>query len=298
MKGLLRGVYAALPFKRQVFGVIRRFWRVPERVYRHLHFTGTFRVDVGPQSSFLMRHYGYQIENELFWTGLEGWERESLKLWRALCHDASVILDVGANTGMYALVARVENPRARILAFEMIDAIHERLLANVGLNRFDITCVRAAISDRRGTATYFQPISAEAHSYGLGLGDTTGEAEAGRDVEVPTTTLSAVIEEHRLPTVDLVKLDIEGHEPEAMRGFGEYLARFKPTLLVEVLSQARADQLNALVRGLGYLSFDIDEHRGVTPTSRIGPSSTYNVLLCSAVTARRLGLPAETALAS
>jgi tRNA1(Val) A37 N6-methylase TrmN6 len=41
-----------------------------------------------------------------------------LALWIKLCRQSETILDVGANTGVYALVAGAVNKKAKIFAFE------------------------------------------------------------------------------------------------------------------------------------------------------------------------------------
>ena len=53
-----------------------------------------------------MNHFGLELENELFWAGLEGgWEKTSMSLWIKLVKASVVVLDIGANTGLNALVA-------------------------------------------------------------------------------------------------------------------------------------------------------------------------------------------------
>ncbi len=104
-RSIIKQCYAALPFKQPAYKVLRRLGPPPERIYRHLHFKGTIEVDVSPTEHFRMQHHGYMIENELFWKGLAGWEKVSMELWTRLSKRCNVILDIGANTGMYALVA-------------------------------------------------------------------------------------------------------------------------------------------------------------------------------------------------
>ena len=55
-----------------------------------------------------------------------------------------------------------------------------------------------------------------------------------------------------LPRVDLVKMDIELHEPTALRGMRRTLEQFRPTLLVEVLTEKAGEGVAAALDGLGY----------------------------------------------
>ena len=113
MKSVLKSIYRAIPFKQQIYVLVRSVWRPPQRLYRHLHFVGTMKIKVDEQHSFRMRHYGYLIENEIFWNGImNSWEKNSLRIWKKLVERCDVIVDVGANTGVYSLLAKSINPGA------------------------------------------------------------------------------------------------------------------------------------------------------------------------------------------
>lgn len=82
MKQLLKSLYSVFPFKKQLFSVIKTFWTPPTSIYRHLHFKAPFNVTIAPNEQFKMQHYGFEIENEVFWKGVQnGWEKQSLSLW-------------------------------------------------------------------------------------------------------------------------------------------------------------------------------------------------------------------------
>jgi FkbM family methyltransferase len=77
---------------------------------------------------------------------------------------------------------------------------------------------------------------------------------ASYELEVPARTLSAVLDAHRVRHVDLLCLDLEGHEPAALRGLD--LARHRPTfILVEAWDRPAIDeQLGRLYAPLAELS--------------------------------------------
>jgi len=146
-KSILKNIYRTVPFKRELYTLIRPVFSPPKRVYQHLHFEGPIRVEVEPGKSFTMMHHGFEVENDIFWAGLfGGWEKTSLRLWHQLCAEADVILDVGANTGVYALLSKTTNPHAKVFAFEPVERIFSKLAANVELNGYDITCIKKAAS--------------------------------------------------------------------------------------------------------------------------------------------------------
>lgn len=59
------------------------------------------------ETPFRMWHHGYQIEKEVFWSGLFGrWVGASMRVWVREARQAQVSLDVGSNTGLYVLAAK------------------------------------------------------------------------------------------------------------------------------------------------------------------------------------------------
>jgi FkbM family methyltransferase len=156
MKFFLKTVYSLIPFKKQIFSILRTVWVPRQSLYKHLHFKGRFRVQVEPGKSFQLIHYGFEIENEIFWRGIDnGWEKISMGLWRQLCNESQVIFDIGANTGIYSLVAKTVNPEARVFAFEPVERVFDKMVKNYELNKYIITCYQKAVSNYSGKAKIY-----------------------------------------------------------------------------------------------------------------------------------------------
>lgn len=291
MKHLLKSLYKALPFKREIFHVVRAVLPLPEPVFKHLHFTGPFTVKVGDHPSFRIMHHGHMIENELFWRGLKGWERVSFELWRRLCPTADTILDIGANTGVYALIAQATNPQATVIAVEPVQRIFDKLSLNARMNGDQVRAIRAAVTDHTGTAIlYDQP----AHEHVLSVSldpEWNKESPWLRPVEVPCTTVVDLLRAHGLAKADLLKIDVETHEPAVLNGCGTLIREHRPTMLIELLNDDVARRVAAQVEGLGYEFYDVDD---VTwPPRRVevlGRSRHFNFLICQPQVARAIGL--------
>ncbi|GGD31773.1 FkbM family methyltransferase [Aureimonas glaciei] len=268
---------------------VLRLLPLPQAVYRSLHFRDVVTLSAGPGADFRMHHFGYQVENDLYWAGYgRGWEATSLRLWALLAKRADVILDIGANTGVYALAAQAVNPAARIFAFEPVPRIAQRLAANAALNGASIAVVIAGASDQTGHATIFEPDAEHAYSASL-TREMLGAAPQMLESKVPVTRIDAFAVAHGLRRVDLVKIDAERHEPEVLAGFGDRLARDRPSLLVEVLDRAMGERLSPLLSGPGYLSFRVDERMGIVPDDILG-RHPGNYLLCRPDVADGLGI--------
>lgn len=290
-KRIAKRIYSAIPFKRELFTALRAVVKVPEPIYRHLHFKGAFTVRVDKDRAFRMMHHGYLIENELFWRGLEGWEKISLELWKRLSERSQVILDIGANTGIYSLVASTVNPDATIVAAEPVARVYEKLTRNVALNEHGIVTLRAAISDRSGTAVLYDQAESE-HVLSVSLDpDWNKESPALRPVEVPCMTVMGMLEQVDARTADLIKIDVETHEPAVLRGFLEMLRRDKPSLMIELLTEDVVRQVAEMLDGLGYEYYNIDDVTWPPPrVDVLSRSDHYNFLVCQPEVARSIGL--------
>jgi FkbM family methyltransferase len=290
MKRVLKQLYRALPLKQQVFSGLKRVWQPSESFFKHLHFHGDFTVAVDATHSFRMRHYGYFLENEIFWNGLEhGHEPVSYGLWKKLAARSQVILDIGANTGVYSLIAKSLNPGAKVFAFEPVKRVFEKLEINRQLNGYDFVSFELALSDHDGEAVIYDT-DAE-HTYSVTVNqDTTPVGANVIETKIRIERLDTFIEREHLERIDLMKIDVEAHEPEVLSGMGNYLERYKPTILIEILNDEIGERVERLVEDHGYLYFNIDDHAGtLRQVEHIGKSDFWNYLLCDATTAKELG---------
>ena len=283
----LKQMLALLPAKRPIFSAIRGVWRPP--FYRSLRFTGPFPVGLGNGVHVRLNHPpGYGIETEWFWRGIAGWEAISIQVWMNLCRGLgpnAVIFDIGACEGIYALVSKALVPRARVVAIEALPENSRRLKENIELNGYDIEAVEVACCDRDGQATLFGSAEDSFNEASLIPNRDPNSTAAG--VTVRTRSLDSLVEERALDRLDLVKIDVEGAEPDVLRGMEKALSRFRPTMLIEILTAEAGAQVDQLMQPLGYVYFDINDHPGKGPLAlrgreRIGKGISLNWLVVPA----------------
>jgi len=275
IKRFLRSLVNSLPLKQPLFRAIRFFWVPSPNVYQHLHFVGKFSVELTQGQRFFLYHPGFIIENEIFWRGLYGsWEADSLRLWSALATTSKEILDIGANTGVYSVLAKAHNPDAIVHAFEPNKKYFEFILKNNLINSFDI----------------------KAHDYGIGdsdsdamLGDYSGERDY---IEARVRSIDSLIEDKTIRRVDLIKIDVERYEVEVLRGFSKYISLYTPAIIIEVLDDNIANMIDDFISGLrlDYLKFNINERGSIRQTDIITKSDHWNYLLCTQEQALGIGL--------
>jgi hypothetical protein len=128
------------------------------------------------------------------------------------------------------------------------------------------------------------------HEYGASLRQQHSEGFTNTATEVQTITLDRFVEENGIGRIDLMKIDVEHYEPEVLEGFTNYISRFKPSMLIEILADETGNRVQKLVEGLGYLYFSINENEGLKRKGTMTKSEGFNYLLCSEETATSLQL--------
>lgn len=144
-------------------------------------------------------------------------EAEAVRVWMSAIRRNGLALDVGAYTGIYGiLAARVG---AAVLAVEPNREAAERLDMNAALNGCAVPVLTVAASDATGPARLAgtRRLSSAAH---LAEGDGSPVLKA---------RLDDLIE----GGLSVVKLDVEGHEVEALRGMERLIRESLPVLIVE-----------------------------------------------------------------
>jgi FkbM family methyltransferase len=291
VKELFKTVYDVIPLKKELYSFIKFFYSPPESIYKHLYFNGRFTVQVQPDKKFKVYHRGYMVENEIFWKGLEGgWEKKSIELWIKLCRDADIIFDIGANTGIYGLIAKAVNKHSKVFCFEPIPKVFGLLKENVALNNYDIDCREVALSDYIGNAKIYMAQNLD-FEYSVTVNKNRTTDANAKEMDIKVDALQSFIETNHIPHIDLMKIDVETHEVEVLKGMGTYLAKFKPTMIIEVLEEGIAEKLNKLLYGMGYLYFNIDDAKGtIRQLDKLAKSDYYNFLVCSPEVAQKLAL--------
>jgi len=220
--------------------LIKSIYTPSQNVYQHLTFKGIFKVFSGT-NNFKIINTETIIENQLFWKGLDGFEPESLKLWARMSKNADVIFDLGANSGIFSLISKSENPNSKVYAFECVERVFEVLEKNIAINNYDVSCYMQAVSSEDGVGYFVDDDEAFTNSVVVNM--DIEETASGRGVDpgelhkvkTELIKLDTFIEQNNIKKIDLMKIDVETHEPEVFEGFQKYLKDFKPTLLVEII---------------------------------------------------------------
>jgi FkbM family methyltransferase len=205
------------------------------------------------------------METQFFQHGLYGgWERHSLRIWAHVSSDASEILDIGANTGIYSLLARKNNPEATIVAVEPIEINANVLQTNINANEAGVIVERVAMSEVSGEAVMY--MLKDRLNYMTSINDNRyaphpeiiGKSDVV-PVTVPLLTWPDLQAKHSLVGPDLIKIDVEGHEVPVLRSLQTHIVQRRPTILLEVIGSENASAINDMLLGLNYVFISVDE---------------------------------------
>jgi FkbM family methyltransferase len=219
-------------------------------------------VDVTPPGGggFVMLNLNdCAVSSKIFWTGRFSYEPGSLAIWRMLCRNSNTIVDCGAYTGIYSLVAASVNRGASIFAFEPVSFIRARLSKNAIINN----CTKIKV-----------------YSFALGYGSETIDLNIPFGPEVFSSGTSIVYgkksdtievvkvdsyDNLNLPPPDLIKIDAEGAEDIVLQGMKNSLVE-NPFILSEVLDRREPESLLKYLP-IGYQFFFVKESGSMVLTT-------------------------------
>jgi len=147
-----------------------------------------------------------------------------------------MFVDVGANSGVYSILASKARPGVQVAAFEPFPPVANVLLQNLRANDLDrdVIVYPLALSDSAGSVPLFVPDPSH------GLLETSASLEA--DFKPYNQTIT--VEKRRLDdiklsqTIAVIKADIEGHEAAFLHGATATLERDRPVIFAEMLPGA------------------------------------------------------------
>ena len=147
---------------------------------------------------------------------------------RRLLRSGDTVIDVGANYGVVSLVAAdLVGPGGVVHAFEPQPQVADLLRRSVQRNEFTQVCVHeVALSDADAELELRIPLG------NLGGASLSRASGSGSSINVQVRHSGTVLSQLDLSAIRMLKVDIEGHEAEFLRGGREFLRRCPPDVIV------------------------------------------------------------------
>lgn len=198
-----------------------------------------------------------------FYYGIPFHESNDLKLFLILSKKSNTILDIGANTGLFSILAHKANPGSIIHAFEPYATNADRLKKNLLINSSQNVFVHEiAIGEKTETIQLTIPENGtitDVSSLNASFSRAIYPELSWKNVDVLCKTLDQFIDENSL-SIDLIKCDVETFEMSVFKGAKQLLKEQKPTILFECfLDEERLIFFNSILKDYNYYLYVIKD---------------------------------------
>jgi FkbM family methyltransferase len=242
--------------KQRLVSAFRRLSK-PESVLRQTTLTG---YSVPVQMNCDLTKY---IQRQLYFFG--SYELTESRLWERFSRQASVIFDVGANVGLYSILAGLNNSLAAVHAFEPTPELQSRLQANISLNGLQNIVVNTlAVGKQRGIAQLNYCYGSDRSNEGMNY-ISDAKPNASEVLPVRTISLDEYCQERQIERIDLLKVDVEGGEYDVLFGAKDLLdhkaIHYVFIELVEWAANRSSHstlEIKRLLENAGYRLYDFD----------------------------------------
>jgi len=147
----------------------------------------------------------------------------------------SVVIDAGANIGIFSLYAHQLEPTVDIYAFEPTSSVFQILEQNIKNNDLEknISIHNLALGDVIGEKEILMNLS---DPDGLGVGNSLIDSGCRSNIDklnkqkIQITTIDNFVKNQHLTKVDFIKIDTEGYEKQIIKGAIETIKNFHPVI--------------------------------------------------------------------
>ena len=216
----------------------------------------------GEGCRYLLPNLQENIALDIFVNGT--YEPETVKFLKSIIPQNGRFLDLGANIGAVLIPLCKARQDIRAIAVEAAPWVFEYLARNVQLNKLNgINLVNKALFDKDDEELNFY---SPALKFGKGSLSPVFSEEG---VKVLTVKVDTLLDQMNFPSVDTIKIDVEGFEYFAFRGAETQLRREKaPDIVFEFVDWAedramgiRAGAAQEFILSMGYNLFSLNEQR-------------------------------------
>lgn len=228
-----------------------------------------------PRTTFVYTRYDQDISIEISSSNLSRklarhvYEADTLAFVEKFLARDFICFDIGANVGGVALLLanRLEKMggNGRVYAFEPAPSNLVALYRNIQLNpRLSgrICVFNTGVGKKKNEIVLYEDPT------NLGNYSSTRD-KAWKDpvsCNMPVIDLDSLFQDYPLPKLDLMKIDVEGMEPDVIDGAWGLIKRYEPILILEtLLSSSEAQSMYAKLLAQNYAPFAWHNDRGIIP---------------------------------
>ena len=153
------------------------------------------------------------------------YEKETFEEIKKNLSKGSVFIDGGANIGFFSiLTSKLVGSSGKVICFEPTDSCYAYLLKNIKINRRkNIYLEKKAISSQNGTVQF--KINKNSEENSIVSNFNKKKFLQNNIIKIKSTTIDTHCKKKKISQVDLIKLDIEGQEYEAIKGSSKIIKK-------------------------------------------------------------------------
>ena len=195
-----------------------------------------------------------QVPLKFFYSQARGWLEPEMALLSKFVSAEDRVIDIGGNWGIYAYA--LSGLGSRLAVFEPNPQCFRALNCWAsGKKNVDVYAV--ALSSQHGQGQLHIPVDATGQEHDASASLDSRHEEATRCVEVEITTLDSF----GFQDAKFIKIDVEGHELDALKGATKTITSSMPVMLIEIERRHNTidiSEIFAFIFRLGYDGFYLD----------------------------------------
>lgn len=189
-----------------------------------------------------------------FWNN--HYEEQTLMLWSEFTKIEGIVLDIGAHTGIYSLIANCSINRGAVFSFEPYYMNFARLNLNLRANSIS---TQNAFMLAVGSKNEKLPFSVDPNTDYLTSGGKLGKFTKKKIMPVQTIKIDDFLDNEAQTHVKVIKIDVEGHEFQCLKGMEMTLSKSKPIVFFECISKTNMKLIEKFLKKMNYKLFLIDD---------------------------------------
>ena len=182
----------------------------------------------GEEFDILISPHRGTVDNEIFLQG--SYEPEFLKLIKNNLDKGDTFVDIGANIGQHSLFAsEVVEQKGKVISFEPIPLIYDQFNTSIAENNKRNKCENIYLYNYACGEKDYETVI---YTSDINMGASSMvDKSRGKQVSIKVIKADEILKlENR---VDLIKIDVEGYEYEALIGLEETIKKFHPKVIIE-----------------------------------------------------------------
>lgn len=211
---------------------------------------------------FFPKNIGVSYSSKIFWKETNGFEADTYYVLKELFIVGDYFFDVGANIGLYSVLAKKNNPYLNVTAFEPIKEIYNQNEIFKLYNSVKYRLHNIALSNKMGYQNIYLPKtnSIDIETTATLRKDSWQKIKNHITYQVETKLLDNIVSEMDIENTAkiIIKIDVEDYETSVLEGMSNTIKKYKPIIICEVLSRnhknkaflKQVDKMNYSVFGI------------------------------------------------